>query len=85
MKIFYSDNFERRYGRLPGSVREKAKRNERIFRGDPFDPRLRTHKLKGKLSGLWAFWIDWRFRIIFEFIDKDTAYFESIGSHTIYH
>lgn len=40
---------------------------------DPFQPKLRTHKLSGKLKGLWAYWVDYDCRIIFTFkIDPDT-------------
>lgn len=84
MTIAYSSNFQKAYDRLPFDVKEKAKRAERIFRRDPFDVRLRTHKLHGKLAGLRAFWVDWRYRVIFEFDKEDTAYFHTIGGHTIY-
>ena len=32
---------------------------------DPFDPTLKTHKLKGKLSGLLSCSINYYFRIVF--------------------
>ena len=34
---------------------------------DPFDRRLRTHKLMGKLEGLWACWVEYDCRIVFAF------------------
>jgi len=37
---------------------------------DPFQPNLRTHKLSGKLKGLWACWVEYDCRIIFTF-DND--------------
>ncbi len=35
---------------------------------DPFQPLLHTHKLKGKLSGVWACTVDYDNRILFEFV-----------------
>ena len=34
---------------------------------NPFDPVLRTHKLKGSLSDAWACRIDYKNRIVFSF------------------
>lgn len=36
---------------------------------DPFHPSLRTHKLSGDLSDVWSCSIDYKFRILFEFMD----------------
>ena len=33
----------------------------------PFDPALKTHKLHGKLSGLWACEVEYDCRIVFTF------------------
>ena len=84
MKIYYSSKFEKEYQALSKEIKEKATMREKIFRRDPFDQRLKTHKLKGILSGFWAFSIDYQYRIIFEFRDKKTAWFHSVGTHEIY-
>ena len=51
------------------------------FADDPFDPRLRTHKLSGELSDLWSFSITYDVRVIFYFTGEDNAVFVDIGSH----
>lgn len=84
MKIFYLPRFKREYKKLPLRVRELAIEKEKIFRNDFSDPRLNTHKLHGPLKTFWAFWVDYKYRIIFDFLDKDTARFYSIGDHDIY-
>ncbi len=53
---------------------------------DPFPPSLRTHKLTGDLSGIWACSIDYSNRILFEFVKKPEDEEEAIlllnlGSH----
>ncbi|HXG39251.1 MAG TPA: type II toxin-antitoxin system YafQ family toxin [Bacteroidota bacterium] len=52
-----------------------------VFMHDPFDPRLRTHKLSGKLEGLWSFSVEFDVRVIFYFTEKDEAVFVDVGSH----
>lgn len=84
MKILYSTKFLREYKRLPIQIKRIAENKERIFRINPFDMRLNTHKLKGQLSEYCAFSIDQQYRIIFEFINKDVVWFHSVGDHSIY-
>lgn len=76
--------FERQYKKLPKSVKEKAKEREQIFRTDPFNPILNTHKLHGKDKEFWAFNIDRKYRIKFIFLEENTVLFMEIGGHKIY-
>lgn len=53
---------------------------------EPFHPSLRTHKLKGELSGIWSCSIDYENRILFKFMENATTEEEEIllltlGSH----
>lgn len=84
MKIYYSSKFAKEYKRLPKKIKDLAEKRERIFRKNPHDARLKTHKLTGKLKEYWAFSIDYQYRIIFEFVEEDTIWFHSVGTHEIY-
>jgi len=84
MKIKYSPKFERDYKKLPGKIKDLIEENEKIFLKNPFDKKLKTHKLSGKLKGFWAFSVDYEYRIIFEFVDKNTACLHFVGTHRIY-
>lgn len=85
MEIVYSAKFAREYKKLPNSVKDIAEENEKIFRENPFDPKLKTHKLNGKLDGFLSFSIGYKYRIIFEFFkDNKIVYFHSVGNHDIY-
>ena len=51
---------------------------------DAFQPALKTHKLKGKLSGSWACSAGYDLRIVFQFTKhagSETIALEGIGSH----
>ncbi|MBU1130821.1 type II toxin-antitoxin system YafQ family toxin [Patescibacteria group bacterium] len=85
MEIVYSQKFAREYKKLPVNVKNTALKQEVIFRKDPFNPKLKTHKLKGKFKEFLSFSIGHKYRIIFEFAkDKKTVYFHSVGNHDIY-
>lgn len=84
MKIDYSPEFARSFKKLPHELKIKFIEKEKIFRKNFRDPRLKTHKLSGKLSGYLAFWVDFKIRIIFSFADTTHIHFHAIGSHDIY-
>lgn len=84
MKIYYSTKFSKEYKKLPKKIKLTAEKKEELFRENPFSPQLKTHKLTGKLRDYWSFSVDYQYRIIFEFADKDVIWFHSIGTHAIY-
>jgi len=85
MEIIYSQKFAREYKKLPSHIKDIAEKQETIFRENPFDSKLKTHKLKGKLSAFFAFSIGYKYRIIFEFAKEQIIiYFHSVGDHDIY-
>jgi len=84
MKILYLPKFARQYRKLPENIKDLAEVKEKIFRQNPHDPKLKMHKLHGELRDFWSFSLDRRYRIIFDFIGKNTARFYSVGDHDIY-
>jgi len=55
-----------------------------LLASDAFDPRLKTHKLKGELQGFWACSAGYDLRIVFRFVQHQGAeaiLLESIGTH----
>ena len=84
MKIFYSSKFAREYQKLLLRVKKIAEKKEQIFRKNLFDPKLKTHKLKGNLKGFLSFSVNQRYRIIFELVNSNTVWFHSIGEHSVY-
>ena len=53
-----------------------------IFKDNPFDRRLHTHKLTGKLKELFSFTVDYDVRVIFFFTNgQSKAVLVDIGSH----
>lgn len=83
MFIRYHPHFTRSYRKLSEGVQRRAEQQELIFRANPFDLRLDTHKLTGKLKRYWSFSIDRRNRILFEFSGKEIIFLD-VGDHDIY-
>ncbi|MGK7899073.1 MAG: type II toxin-antitoxin system YafQ family toxin [Xenococcus sp. (in: cyanobacteria)] len=80
-KRAYKTNIKRRPD-LTAKIEEKL----RLLANEPYDPTLRTHKLKGKLSGSWSCSVEYDCRIVFDFIkNSDTnteeIFLLDIGTH----
>lgn len=82
--VRYSRGFLRSSKRLPARILKQAEEKEKIFRSNPFDARLKTHKLSGKEEGAWAFWVSDAYRIKFIFLPSQEVLFLDIGTHEIY-
>ena len=52
-----------------------------IFQTNPFDPRLKTHRLAGQLQGFWSFSVDYDVRVVFSFAEPSRVLFVDIGTH----
>lgn len=65
-------------------MKKIALKREVIFRDDPFNPILKTHKLHGKFSYFWSFSITQKHRVMFELRENETVVFVDIGDHSIY-
>ena len=68
--LSWSNGFRRGFKK---ATRKDSKLKEKIFSTleklsiQPFDPVLKTHKLHGKLAGLWACEVEYDCRIVFAF------------------
>ena len=78
------------------AFRRQTRKNSRLWQRilavlellaqDVFDPRLKTHKLRGQLEGLWACWVEYDCRIVFAFepdpdSGQDMIVLIDIGTH----
>lgn len=85
IKLVWDPAFKRSYKkRISNDVLLKKKFWDALglFEKNPFDARLKTHKLTGKLDGSWAFSITYDGRVVFKFYDNyKTVLLIDIGSH----
>lgn len=82
--VKYSSSFFKDLKKFPKTQLKFLANKEKIFLENPFDPRLKTHKLKGELSEFYSFSISYHWRIVFHFEDEETIVFDAVGTHTIY-
>lgn len=86
MKIIYHSKFIKEYERLPIHIQKLSEEKEIVFKNNPFDPQLKTHKLHCEFKKFYSFSINYKYRIIFEISkkEKETFYFHFVDNHNIY-
>jgi hypothetical protein len=82
-----TERFWTSFYRLPPVQKESARKAWKIFKEDPFDPRLRTHKIL-RLSAhygrpIYAVEIEADLRLTF-YLEGETVVSLIIGTHDIY-
>lgn len=82
--ILYSSKFQHGFKKLGYTHKQLIQQREKIFKNNCFDPRLKTHKLKGQLKDYWSFSLTYSQRVLFIFLKKDVVVFIDVGSHSIY-
>ena len=86
MEVSFSDSFKKAFKKRVNATTFEPEFWERLdlFIADPFEAKLKTHKLSGKLKDLWSFSIGYDLRVVFYFTkDKPTkAVFIDIGTHS---
>ncbi len=84
ISIVWDSGFKKAYRKkLQNNVELKRKfaKSMKLFSTDPFNKQLRTHKLTGKLQGLWAFSVDYDVRVVFSFLSETEVLLVDMGSH----
>ncbi len=85
MEISFTGSFKKSFKkRIAGTASESVFWEAvEIFIANPFNPQLKTHKLSGKLKGLYSFSVEYDLRIVFYFTDDkpQRAAFVDIGNH----
>jgi addiction module RelE/StbE family toxin len=84
IKVIWDKGFKKIYRKKvknDSELKERFWAGMQLFSKDPFDRRLRTHKLSGKLEGLWALSVGYDCRVVFKFLGNDEVLLVDIGSH----
>lgn len=84
MDIHYAPLFIRKIKSLPPALREETLFAVDDLRDKTNHKRLKVHKLKGRLAGMYAFSVNYKIRIVFEYTKEKDIVLLSVGNHDIY-
>lgn len=84
MIIRYKPSFVREFKKLPIELQEEALERIDLFKDAENHKKLKVHKLKGRLAGVYSFSVTYSHRIVFSYESKDAIVFLAVGIHDIY-
>lgn len=81
ISVCYAPTFVRMYKRLDPSLKEEVKSKISLFQSGGEHASLKVHKLKGALENTYAFSVNYKIRIVFEYENKTTVNLLYVGAH----
>jgi mRNA-degrading endonuclease YafQ of YafQ-DinJ toxin-antitoxin module len=84
IEIAYAPSFIRQWKLLPEALQDEALEKIELFKNRENHKVLKVHKLNGRLQEFYGFSVNYKFRIMFEYGEENTAFLLKIGSHDIY-
>lgn len=84
MKIAFTPKFLRLLKRLPRDLQEDVITKIKLLNDTNNHHSLKVHKLKGRLKGFYSFSVDYKNRVIFEYISDDEIVLLAVGDHDMY-
>ncbi|OHA91327.1 MAG: hypothetical protein A2758_02610 [Candidatus Zambryskibacteria bacterium RIFCSPHIGHO2_01_FULL_49_18] len=86
IEVGYASEFVRLYSKLEPGLQSQVKQAISLFRHRSNHKKLRVHKLHGREDGKFAFYVNYKYRIIFEYLDRGNkrAALLQVGDHGIY-
>ncbi len=84
MEILYKSTFIRQFNKLDKELQQEVLEKIELFKNIENHNLLKVHKLHGKFKDCHSFSVNYEFRIVFSWEDKNTVVFLVIGNHDIY-
>ena len=84
LEIYFAPSFLRKLKSLDPNLQTEVVKKTEAFKDPNNHQSLKVHKLKGRLKGRYSFSVDYKNRIIFDYLNKKEVVFLSIGNHDVY-
>lgn len=84
MKVHLSPKFKRSYKKLPAHIQNDFDTKIILFMNDSKHPKLKVHKLQGKLQQCLSFHLRDGYRVLFEYSFDNSVDLLDLGPHDKY-
>jgi len=84
MTILFKPTFVRQFKNLEPRLQEEVIEKIELFKNLKNHKQLKVHKLTGRLYGRYSFSVNYKIRIVFSYLSKNSIVLLVIGSHSIY-
>ena len=84
INVCYKPSFVRRLNKLSKGLQDEVIEKTELFKDIENHESLKVHKLKGRLKKFYGFSVNYRDRIVFEYISEKEVALLAVGDHEIY-
>lgn len=84
IEIIFSRRFLKRFEKLEYDLQVEIREKIELLKDKKNHTHLKTHKLNGRLRGRYSFSVNYKIRIVFNYISKKEIVFLSVGDHDVY-
>lgn len=84
IKIGYLPIFIRQFNKLENLLAEEVVGKIELFKDPKNHDILKVHKLHGQLKGRYSFYVNYKIRVVFDYVSKNESIFLAIGDHDVY-
>jgi mRNA-degrading endonuclease YafQ of YafQ-DinJ toxin-antitoxin module len=84
LELNFKPSFVREFNLLETDLADEVVEKIELFKDRANHKALKVHKLHGRLSDYFSFSVNYKIRIVFQFISDKEAVLLAIGDHDIY-
>lgn len=84
MKVAFAPPFFRQLKNLEKDLQEEVFEKIDLFEKDSKNISLKVHKLKGRLKGRCSFSVNYKTRIVFQYLSAQEVVLLAVGDHDVY-
>jgi mRNA-degrading endonuclease YafQ of YafQ-DinJ toxin-antitoxin module len=84
IKIDYKPSFIRQLKKLDSGLRDEVLEKIKLLKDVNNHDKLKVHKLHGRLENSFGFSVNYKIRIVFDYVSKDELVLLVIGDHDVY-
>jgi addiction module RelE/StbE family toxin len=84
MEVAYSPKFLRKLKSLDPDFREEIIEKIELLKDSKNYKSLKVHKLHGHFKNCYSFYVNYKTRIVFEYVSKKEVVLLAIGDHEVY-
>lgn len=84
LNLIYAPGFVRQYKKLESALQEEVLEKIKLFQDENNHQSLKMHKLHGVFKDCYSFSVNYKIRVVFEYLSKKEVALFAVGDHEIY-
>ena len=84
MEVYFKPTFVRQFKILEEGLQDEALEKIELFKKPKHHKYLKVHKLKGQLKQYYSFSVNYKTRIVFQYLSNNKAVLLAVGDHAVY-